>query len=122
MPTKNCPQCAGHDFLNCLRDRFGAKLAKLLQDTLEQVKTHTLETQTIEDTPEIKDRKECFPIELADHLLWLAATVYTGEGIRGSEAIYELSKAIEEVEFDEDEDPTEVDLPGPLSVPNNDVN
>jgi hypothetical protein len=103
MANENCPNCAGHTQLDYLRDQFGSKLAKLLQDSMDEVYALTLE-----DTPEVTDRKRYFDIELADHLLWLAASIYTEEGLPGSEAIYELAKALEEVGSDPDEEPTDV--------------
>ena len=120
MSNEECPNCAGHTKLDCIRDTFASKLAKLLHDTLDEVPD-----QTPDDPPEVNGRKSNFPVELADHLLWLAASVYVGEGAQGSEAIYELAKAIEELgsEPDDDEDePTEVDPPGPRLVSSNDVN
>ena len=119
MSNEDCPNCSGHTQLDCLRDYFGGTLAELLRDTLEKVRAVTQE-----DTPEVKDRKEAFSIELAEHLLWLAAAVYSGEGYRGSEAIYELARALEEVESepDEDEEPVEIDPPILSLVTRNDVN
>ena len=79
-------------------------------------------TRVTEDTPEVKGRKVSFALELAEHLLWLAASIYTGEGAPGSEAIYELAKAIEEVGYDPDEETTEIDPPGPRLMSDIDVN
>jgi hypothetical protein len=93
MPTKNCPSCSNHDFLNGVTDNFGSKLAKLLQDSLEEIKLHRFEGAP----PEVIGRKDSFPIELADHLLWLAASIYVEEDSPASEAIYELARAFEEV-------------------------
>jgi hypothetical protein len=119
MSNEECPNCSGHNFLNCIRSQFVEKLAKLVDDTIEEVKAHNLENET----PEVASRKESYPLELSDHLLWLAASIYTGEGAQGSEAIYELAQALEELgsEPDEDEDPTE-EIPGPRLVSSNDVN
>lgn len=118
MSNEECPNCSGHNFLNCIRAQFVDKLAKLVNDTIEEINANKLE-----ETPEVTGRKESYPLELADHLLWLAASIYTGEGAQGSEAIYELAKALEELgsEPDEDEDPTE-EIPGPRLVSSNDVN
>ena len=112
MPNEDCPNCTGHTKLNCIRDQFGSKLAKLLQDTLEEV-----QAQISEDSPEVNERKESFPLELADHLLWLSASVYVGEGSPSSEAIYELAKALDEVE-----ESTEAKPPGPRLISEHDVN
>jgi hypothetical protein len=117
MPYEECPHCTGHQKLDCIRDTFASKLAKLLHDTLDEVPAEVPEEQ-----PEISERKAHFPTELADHLLWLAASVYVGEGVLGSEAIYELAKAIEEVGSEPDEDPTEADPQGPRFVSEHDVN
>lgn len=117
MPNEECPSCSGHPKMDCIRDHFSAKLAKLLHDTLEEVQARVLE-----DSPEVNDRKESFPLELADHLLWLAASIYVGEGVPSSEAIYELAKALEELDSESDGEATDPEPQRPKLVSNNDVN
>lgn len=94
MSNENCPKCIGNTELDCLREHFADGILKLLQDTLDRAQ---------EVAPEARDRKEAFAIELTDSLLWLAASVYTEEGLPGSEAIYELAKALEGVEPEPDD-------------------
>jgi hypothetical protein len=94
MSNDNCPKCIGSTQLECLREYFGEWVAKLLQETLDKAQGVP---------PEVQDRKESFALELADYLLWLAASIYTEEGLPGSEAIYELAKAIEGVGSDPDD-------------------
>lgn len=117
MPTDECPQCVGHTKLDCIRDQFTSKLSDLLQNALGQ-----LSPQVPEDTVEVNERKATFPIELADHLLWLAASIYSGEGYRGSEAIFELAKALEGVDCDDEEALEEGKPVGARLVPSSDVN
>jgi hypothetical protein len=115
MPNDECPNCSGHPKLDCIRDHFSSKVAKLLQDALEEVRVGILE-----ETEEIKDRKEAFPLELADHILWVAASIYVGERAPNSEAIYELAKALEEM--DSEVEVMEVDEPKPSLASNKNVN
>jgi hypothetical protein len=100
--------------LDCIRDRFNDKLAKLFQDALAEV------TQVQDGSPEVNERRESFPIELADHLLWLTASIYTGEGGLGSEAIYELAKSFEELSSESEE--VEAEESEPRLVSEHDVN
>lgn len=94
MASDNCPKCIGNTQLESLREYFVDGLSNLLQDTLDKAQ---------DVTPEVQDRKESFAIELADYLLWLAASVYTEEGLPNSEAIYELARALEGVGSDPDD-------------------
>jgi hypothetical protein len=94
MASDNCPKCSGNTQLECLREYFVSGVSKLLQDTLDKAQNVT---------PEDQNRKESFAIELADYLLWLAASVYTEEGFYGSEAIYELARALEGVGSEPDD-------------------
>ena len=104
MPTEDCSNCTSSTKLDCIRDQFASRVAKLLQDTL-------VEDQVPESITEVDERKLNFPLELADHLLWLAASIYAGEGVKSSEAIYALAKALEELDCDDEPSPDEGEKP-----------
>lgn len=112
---QECESCPGHEFLNCASEQFESDVAGSIREYLDHARDH----MPADENPEVKERYVAFPTELAARLLWLAAGAFVQNGVPGSEAIYELAQALEQLDStDGDEDISSVSASPKLHVVN----